>query len=351
MAGKENQKSTLQNVIDIALKMGILIVIIGWCFQIIRPFIYIFIWGVIIAVTLLPLFVKLKTALGNRPKISAFLITLFILAIFILPAFFLAESMVAGIKQYGAELRSGNFSITPPPPEVAEWPLIGKSLHATWQAASESLVPFVQRYKEQLIGVGEWIMNALLGTGIGILQLVVSIVISGFLLAGSEKAAELTRNLFRKLAGERGDEFTKVTETTIRNISKGVLGVAAIQSLYLGFIFIIAGVPYAGLWAIICLILAIIQVGPFLVTVPVIIYLYISEEPWLATIWTIFLVLGTLLDNILKPVLMGKNAPVPTLVIFLGAIGGFISSGFIGLFLGAIILSLGYKLYITWLHD
>ena len=161
----------------------------------------------------------------------------------------------------------------------------------------------------------------------------------------------LTRKLFKKLAGERGGEFTDVTEITIRNISKGVLGVAAIQSLFLGLIFVLAGVPYAGLWALICLILAIIQVGPFLVTVPVIIYFYVTLEPWLATIWTVLLIIGTLLDNVLKPILMGKDALVPMLVIFLGAIGGFIASGFIGLFIGAIGLSLGYKLFITWLKE
>lgn len=351
MATKNNQKSTLQSVIDIGLKIGVLVVIIAWCFQIIRPFIYIFIWGIIIAVTLLPLFEKLKNTMGGRPKLAATIITILLLAVFILPSFFLADSMIAGIKQYGAELTSGNFSIPPPPAEVNEWPLIGKTIYSTWQAAAKSLMPFAQKYQEQLISVGQWLLNALLGTGMGILQLLISIIISGILLASSESAAGITRKLFTKLAGERGDEFTITTETTIRNISKGVLGVAAIQSLYLGFIFIISGVPYAGLWAIICLILAVIQVGPFLVTIPVIIYLFVTLEPWLAIIWTILLVLGTLIDNFLKPVLMGKDAPVPTLVIFLGAIGGFIASGFIGLFIGAIALSLGYKLVITWLKE
>ncbi|MBA7584652.1 hypothetical protein ES708_26609 [subsurface metagenome] len=134
------------------------------------------------------------------------------------------------------------------------------------------------------------------------------------------------------------------------NVAKGVLGVAIIQSILLGIIFILAGVPYAGLWALLCLFFAVIQVGPIVVTIPVIIYLFASIDPWLAFIWTILIVLASLLDNFLKPILMGKGAPVPMLVIFLGAIGGFIASGFIGLFIGAIILSLGYKLYLGWLE-
>ena len=289
--------------------------------------------------------------MGNRPKIAALIITILLFAVFIVPAFFLADSMIDGIKQFSAGLKSNHFSIAPPPDKVADWPLIGKSLYSTWLSASENLVPFLQKYQEQLISAGQWLFNALVGTGTGILQLFVSIIVSGILLATSGNAADMIRKLFKKIAGERGEEFTTVTETTIRNISKGVLGVSAIQSLYLGLIFILSGVPYAGLWAIICLILAIMQVGPFLITIPVIIYFYITMEPWIATIWTVFLIIGTLLDNFLKPILMGKNAPVPTLVIFLGAIGGFISSGFIGLFIGAIVLSLGYKLFITWLKE
>jgi predicted PurR-regulated permease PerM len=351
MTGKEDQKSTLQNVIDTGLKIGIIFLIIAWCFQIIRPFIYIFIWGIIIAVTLYPLHGRLTNILGNRPKLAATVITILLMAIFILPAIFLAESMIDGIKEIGAQLKSGNFSIPHPPEKVHEWPLIGKWLYSTWDSASESLVPLLQKYKDQLVEAGQWVLNGLLGTGLGILHLFVSMIITGILLASSDKAALLAKNLIKKLAGSRGEEYTRLTEITIRNISKGILGVAAIQSLYLGLIFIIANIPYAGLWAIVCLILATIQVGPLLVTVPVIIYLYINTEPWLATIWTVLLIIGSLIDNFLKPVLMGKDAPVPMLIIFLGAIGGFITGGFIGLFIGAIALSIGYKLFGIWISE
>ncbi len=118
-----------------------------------------------------------------------------------------------------------------------------------------------------------------------------------------------------------------------------------------GLVFLLAGVPYAGLWALLALIFCIIQIGPGLVIIPVIAYLFTVMPTWQAVIWMIVLIFVMLSDNILKPILMGKGAPVPMLVIFLGSIGGFISSGFIGLFLGAIILSLGYKLFLVYINE
>ena len=151
--------------------------------------------------------------------------------------------------------------------------------------------------------------------------------------------------------GERGDEFAEISNVTIKNVAKGILGVAIIQSTLAGIGFILAGVPYAGLWALICLILAIIQIGPALVIIPVIIYLFSTMGLLGAILWTVYFVVVMISDNFLKPILLGKGAPVPMLVIFLGTIGGFITSGFVGMFIGAIILSLGYKLFITWLDE
>ena len=151
--------------------------------------------------------------------------------------------------------------------------------------------------------------------------------------------------------GERGDEFAEISNVTIKNVAKGILGVAIIQSTLAGIGFILAGVPYAGLWALICLILAIIQIGPALLIIPVIIYLFSTMGLLGAILWTVYFVVVMISDNFLKPILLGKGAPVPMLVIFLGTIGGFITSGFVGMFIGAIILSLGYKLFITWLDE
>ena len=151
--------------------------------------------------------------------------------------------------------------------------------------------------------------------------------------------------------GEKGEEFARVSEQTIRNVATGVIGVALIQSVLIGTAMIITEVPLAGLWVVVTLIIAIAQIPLILVTLPLIIWLFAVKQPVPAILWSVYLIFAGLIDNFLKPVLMGKGADVPMLVIFLGAIGGFFAFGFLGLFLGAIILSLGYKLYLTWLDS
>jgi len=131
---------------------------------------------------------------------------------------------------------------------------------------------------------------------------------------------------------------------------KGILGVAVIQATMAGVAFFIAGVPYAGVWTVACLFLAIIQVGGGPVIIPIIIYMFSTSSTLTASLLAVWLVITLLSDNILKPILLGRGAPAPTLVVFLGAIGGFISSGFLGLFLGAVVLTIGYKLFMLWIN-
>lgn len=353
MTNKSNpgQQDAVQIAIDILIKLGALLLLLIWCFQIIRPFISIVIWSLIIAVSLFPLFRTMAANLGNRKKLAATILTVLMLSIIVVPALIFTDSLVDGMQRFNKDLDAESLTVPPPPAEVAEWPLVGNVIHDTWQLASESLEQTMEKFSPQLKTLGTWVLEALMGTGMGLLQLLLSIIISGLFLVYSDQGGRMIRNLFQRLTGSRGDEFSKASEVTIRNVSKGVLGVSLIQSFLAGIVFLAAGVPYAGLWALIALILCIIQLGPGLVIIPVIIYLFTVSSTWVAIIWTVVLILVMLSDNILKPILMGKGAPVPMMVIFLGSIGGFISMGFIGLFLGAVILSLGYKLFLLYVQD
>jgi predicted PurR-regulated permease PerM len=183
-----------------------------------------------------------------------------------------------------------------------------------------------------------------------ILQFVVSIIIAGVFLAFSESVGSGATRVFVKLAGKSGEHFAEVTVTTIRSVVKGILGVAVIQATMAGLGFFIAGVPYAGVWSVACLFFAIIQVGSGPVAIPIMIYMFSVSDTLTAVLLAIWLVITLLSDNILKPLLLGRGAPAPMLVVFLGAIGGFITMGFLGLFLGAVILTIGYKLFMTWLE-
>jgi predicted PurR-regulated permease PerM len=196
-----------------------------------------------------------------------------------------------------------------------------------------------------------WLLKSAMGTVLGLVQFALSIVIAGIFMANAKGSGNIARELFVRLAGERGADFADVSQKTVHNVVKGILGVAIIQALLAGAGFLVAGVPGAGLWAFLCLFLAIIQIGIFPVVIPVIIYMFSNADTFTAGLLTGWLILVSLLDNFLKPILMGRGAPVPMIVIFLGAIGGFLSMGFMGLFVGAVILSIGFKLLLTWLDD
>jgi len=191
--------------------------------------------------------------------------------------------------------------------------------------------------------------KGILGAASGVIQILVSLIIAGILLVIGG-AGESVRKFFRKLAGERGDEFADMTLKTVGSVVKGIIGVALILALLHGIILMLAGVPYAGIWTLLIFVLCVLQIPVVIVTLPIIIYIFSVQEVGSAILWTALLLVAGLSDNVLKPILLGKGAPVPMLVIFIGVIGGFILSGFIGLFTGAIVMSIGYKLFTGWLN-
>lgn len=348
---KRPQDTILKTAVDLIVKIGVLIVLIFFCINILSPFISILLWAMIIAIIVFPLYERLGGYFGKREKMASIVITVLALAILLVPSYWLLSSLVEGLAHLGTDISDGGFEIPPPSQQVSEWPLIGTWLYTNWLAASENLGLAIQEYLPQIKDIGERLLGALAGTGLGILQFAASTIIAGVLLTYSGDAAKSGKKFFTKLAGERGEEFARVTEQTIRGVATGVIGVAIIQSALIGIALFIIDVPLAGVWVIIALIFAIAQIPVMLVTIPVIIWLFAFKEPFPAVLWTIYLLIVGALDNVLKPILMGRGASVPMLVIFLGAIGGFIVYGFLGLFLGAIILSLGYKLYLTWLDE
>ena len=349
---KEDPKlnSTIHYTIETAIRLGFLILLLAWCFQILYPFAGVIIWGVILALASAPLYDTLNAKLGDKPKLASAIIIISGLMIILIPSWLFLDSMVTGVKEINKSLNDGTLTIPPPSEKVAEWPVVGDMIYDTWKLASDNLESAIIKYKDQITDVVGTLLEGVLSMGGSVLQFIFATIIAGILLAtkGTDSTA---RKFFKKLVGARGDEFTDVTETIVRNVTKGVIGVALIQSVLVGLGFLLAGVPYAGLWALLVLILAILQLPPLLVILPIVLYLFSTTTVLPATLWTVYLLLAGASDNILKPILLGKGAPVPMLVIFLGVIGGFMLSGFIGLFTGAIVISLGYKMFLTWLND
>ncbi|HSO73172.1 MAG TPA: AI-2E family transporter [Thermodesulfobacteriota bacterium] len=344
------ETNTNPNIYDTSIRLVFLALIIGWCLMILLPFTSIILWSFILGIAFTPLHNKLAEIIGGRPKLASLVIVLACLAIFIFPAWLFLDSLIDNVKELKTSFQAGSLSIPPPPSEsVKTWPVIGEKLYEIWYSASTDLGQTIIKYKSEVVGVGSKIAKGIISVGGGILQLLVALIIAGVLLA-IQDTGESVRKVVRKLADKRGDEFADVIKITVGNVVKGVLGVAFIQATLVGIGFFLADIPYAGIWTLLVFLLAVLQIPPPLVVIPVAVYLFSEKSTATAILWTVYLMLGGLSDNILKPILLGKGAPVPMLVIFLGVIGGFMLSGFIGLFTGAVVMSIGYKIFTAWIN-
>ena len=338
------------SVYDTTIRLFILLLIVGWCLMIMVPFTSIILWSLILAMAMHPLHKILKEKLGNRPKLASTIIVVSVLVIIFVPTWLLLDSLFDEVKALKVNFDNGTLTIPPPNEKVKDWPVIGDRLYDLWMNASLNLEQTAMKYKDQLIVAGSKVGKGILSAASGVVQIMISFIIAAIILVFGE-AGESIRKFFRKVAGDRGDEYADMTMKTVSNVVKGIIGVALILALLNGILFLLAGIPYAGIWTLLVFILAVLQLPLFFITVPIIIYMFAEKELGAALLWTGLLLVAGLSDNVLKPILLGKGAPVPMLVIFIGVIGGFIFSGFIGLFTGAIVMSLGYKLFVGWINS
>jgi len=341
--------SLTQKAIDTAIRLGVLAVLVAWCFQILRPFISPVIWGSIIAVTLLPLFEKISTKLGDRRKLTAVIITLGSLMLIILPSIQLTVSSVDSLHALSEKMQAETFTLPSPPEGIKDWPVIGESAENLWQGATVNLEATLMKFQPQIVGLAQWLLKTFLGIAAGLVMFALAIIIAGILMASAKSGGMMAKHLVVRVAGSHGEEIVGITVQTIRSVVKGIIGVSMIQALLAGLGFAVAGIPAAGLWAFLCLVLAIIQIGVAPVVLLVIIYAFYTMGKVSAVLLTVWLVLVAVSDGPMKAVIFGRGASVPMLVIFLGAIGGFIAIGFLGLFIGAVVLSVGYKLLEAWM--
>jgi predicted PurR-regulated permease PerM len=347
LAVRQNDLSaTVTNVI---IRVGALAILGFWCFRILQPFFIPVLWGIIVAVAIYPLYHGLVTLLGGRRTLAATLVTTVLLAVLLAPTIMLTTLLLENAVSVAQHVRQEQIVIPPPPASVKEWPLIGESVADIWNLAAHNLGDALKLIQPQLKAVGTWMLGMATSGGLGLIMFVFAFAIAGILLRYSEWASKIAHDLSARLVGERGEEFARLTGAAIRSVAQGVLGVAIIQSMLAGLGFMVVGLPGAGIWAFLCLITATVQIGVAPIVIPAVIYVFMTGETTTAVIFLIWNALILVLDNVLKPLLLGRGVDVPMVVIFLGAIGGLLAAGIIGLFVGAIVLTLGYKLFEAWL--
>lgn len=345
-----NDQRYVAQVVEASIHIGLLILLVVACLGILAPFLTLIAWGAIIAVAAYPAESKLQKMLGGRGVWSSVILTLAILTFLIVPLVLLAGTLVDGVQSVAAQVKDGTLSIPPPPETVKRWPVVGVPVANAWSMAATNLSSALRNFAPQMKVVVQRLFSASAGISLTVLQFALSIVVAGFILANAKAAAGAMRSLANRIFGENGPEFERLVESTIRSVTTGIFGVALIQAVLAGLGFLVVGLPGAGLWAVLFLIAAVLQVGA-LVLIPAAIYAFTLVKTASAVIFLVWCILVALLDNVLKPILLGRGAAVPMAVIFLGAIGGFVGMGMIGLFLGAIVLSVGYKLFLAWLEQ
>ncbi len=338
------------------IETAIQITLIGllglWCFQIAKPFISPIVWAGIIAIGIYPIFLWLKNKTRLSAGWTATIVTLAMLLTLITPTVIISGALIDNTQTLSEHLKKDQLEIPSPPEGVAEWPLIGKNLNKLWTQASEDPKAALGQYDTELKSIAKWIISTAAGASLNILIFIFSIIIAGVFMVSGDGVKQTFISIFDRVAGGRGSEFTELSLSTVHSVVTGILGIALIQTLLAGLGFIVMDIPAAGVLAFVCLIMAIVQIDILLVLIPLSIYVF--SDPGSSTgaaiaflIWNIGV---GLLNNVLKPILLAKGVDAPMSIIFVGAIGGMLLSGIIGLFIGAVIMVLGYTLFMAWLN-
>jgi predicted PurR-regulated permease PerM len=337
--------------VDLMVRLGLLALFAYFALTLVRPFIPLLLWAVILTVAFYPAFAWLRGRLGGRAWLAALALTLFSVGIVIGPTTILLASLMDSLELITRHIAGGRVDLPPPPKAVVELPVIGDELTGAWTLASSNLEDFLGQYGKPILSVGEWTLHTIAGLAGSVVLVLAAVIISGFLYAPAPHLTLGIRRFAERVIGLRGSAFVDLAGVTIRNVARGVIGVALIQALLIGFALIVAEVPAAGLLTLAVLVLGIIQIGSGPVVLPLLIWAWITRDTMPALFLTLYLVPASLIDNVLKPILMGKGLATPPLVIFAGVIGGTISYGLIGLFLGPVVLAVFYDLLRFWVAD
>ncbi|WP_084448822.1 AI-2E family transporter [Desulfovibrio inopinatus] len=346
-----DKKEFMSRAMEAALRISLVAVIIMSCLMIIKPFVPIVLWAIIIAVSVRPSQERLARVLGGRFGLSAVLFTFAGLALIIVPTVLFADSVLNGASSLISTVENNALQLPPPPAWFDNIPFLGSSITSTWNMLSTDLIKALQQFGPQVKDVASWLVSVSAGLGFAVFQFVASVIIAGLFLRSSESGAALTKQLFTKFSGKHGEEYAIMAIATIRSVAMGVVGVAVIQAFLAGIGMLVAGFPHAGLWALIIMVVAIMQIPVLPVTLLLVAYGFKIFSTTGAIVFLIWFLIVGLSDNVLRPIFFGRGVDIPMLVILLGAIGGMLLMGLIGLFLGAIIMSLGYKLFQAWLYE
>ena len=339
------------SLMDVLIRAGLILAMAMLCYQVFSPFLTLMVWALILAVTLYPLHQALASKIGGKQGLAATLLVVVGVVLIVAPTAMLMSSLGDSVHQLVNDVQNNSLKIPAPRPGVEAWPVVGKRLHDVWSKAHADLPALVQSMQPKIGELAKTALGFVASIGGGLLQFLASFIIAGIIMAFGQAGSRGSRAIFERIVGNaRGSEFASLSTATIRAVALGVIGVALIQAIIVGLALLVAGVPWAGVLAVIVLVLGIAQVPALIVTLPAIVYIWSSGDysTAAAIAYTVVLFLSGMADNVLKPLMLGRGVDAPMPVILLGALGGMATAGILGMFVGATLLTLGYQIFMGW---
>jgi len=345
--------SVRQDLARTTLAVISILLLIAATLWVLRPFLAAGVGATMLVVSTWPLLKSLQARLGNRRAPAVVLMTLGLLLLLILPLWAAIDTIARNADRVAALAKTVADSGLPQPPEwVGGVPLVGAKVAATWtytaQAGPDGLVARLAPYASDAV---RWVFGHVGSVGGILVHLLLVVILSTVLYADGEAAARGVRRFGRRLAAERGENSVILAGQAIRAVALGVGVTAVVQTVLGGIGLAVAGVPFVGLLCAVMLMLCIAQLGPALVLLPAVGWMYWTGENAWGTFLLVWSLVVTALDNVLRPLLIKRGADLPLLLIFAGVIGGMLGFGMIGIFVGPVVLAVTYTLLEAWIED
>jgi predicted PurR-regulated permease PerM len=350
----ELERRLAAGLLDVLIRAGLVLALVMLCWAIFSPFVSLMAWSMILAVTLYPAHQKLAHRMGEKQGLAATLLVVAGIVLIAVPTIFLMALLGDSLHDFVIRVRDHTLQVPAPWPSVAEWPVVGPKAHDFWSRAHADLPAFLQGVQPAIADFSLKALAVVASLGGSALLFLFSFIVAGIIMAFGRSGARAMTAIFVRLVGSgHGAELARLCTATVRAVALGVLGVALIQAIVTGLVLVLASVPFAGVLTAIVLVLGIAQIPALLVTLPAIGYIWSSGayDTGAAVTYTVLLFVSGMLDNVLKPLLLGRGVDAPMPVILLGALGGMATNGILGMFVGATFLALGYQIFLRWVYS
>jgi predicted PurR-regulated permease PerM len=339
----------LRTKLEEGLGRGILALLFVGCLLVLWPFMTALLWATVLTFSLWPLYRRLAKLLGERRKLAAITLSLGLVLIVVLPFAIVGFTLGDNVSELETATRRWLEGGLPAAPAwLAKVPLVGKTAADGWNSLAGDSSKLVEKAKTLIAPVGSWLLSSGVKLGVGLVQFALSILLTFFLLLNGSALGATLADAIRRIGGERGAYLLELAGNTVRGVVYGILGTALVQAVMAGVGLVIAGVPGAGVLALLTFFLSVVPLGPPLVLVPAALWLFHAGS----TGWGVFMLIWALAvstaDNFVKPWLISQGSDMPFVLIMFGVLGGALAFGFIGVFIGPTLLAVGHRLFREW---